>query len=202
MKYFCAFCVYFFLIGCSPKLTASYKKLSKPEKKWVIFHPFKAKKAAFLSNAALEVTDSIKQLGLIGKDKNGGRLDAFKHGFWMARLSQKIGKKAALRLGKAHEKGNYLDFKNGALEDGQLPDKPSSDMDLYNNNVGVTLGNKYKSYTKKKTVFLLLSALSNGKLKMLKKDDKSNFLTCDGKIIPPDSLLGKWENKKCLTPTY
>lgn len=190
-----------FLTNCSPQLTASYKKLSKPEKKWVIFHPFKAKKAVFLSNDALKTTDSIKQTGLIGQDNNGGRLDAFKHGFWMARLSQNIGKNAALKLGNAHEKGNYLDFKNGTPEDGQLPDKPSSDMDLYNNEIGVRLGQEHPSKSKNATVDLLLTAVKNGQLKMIKKDAEGNFLTCEGVIIPLDSLLGKWENEKCLVPT-
>lgn len=202
MKYFCAFWVMFLLIGCSSQLTASYKKLSKPEKAWVVFHPFKAKKAASLSNDAIKVTDSIKTAGIIGHDNNGGRLDAFKHGFWMARLSQHIGKKAALKLGKAHEKGNYLDFKKGRPEDGQLPDKTASDMDLYNNKIGVKLGQTHKTSSKNTTIALLLSAVKDGQLKMIKKDAQGNFLTCDGTLIPKDSLLGKWENEKCLVPTY
>ena len=48
----------------------------------------------------------------IGDDNNGGALDAFKHAFWMARLTQGIGHRASLSLGKAHEKGNYKAFLN------------------------------------------------------------------------------------------
>ena len=73
---------------------------------------------------------------VVGKDNNGGKLDAFKHSYWMARLTQGIGKRAAFRLGKAHEKGNYQTYQRRRLEDGLLPDKPSTDMDLYNNNIG------------------------------------------------------------------
>ena len=46
----------------------------------------------------------------------------------------------AYRLGKAHEKGNYLDYKKHRLEEGSIPDKISSDMDLCNNLKGIEIG--------------------------------------------------------------
>ncbi|RPD91791.1 hypothetical protein EGM88_14250 [Aureibaculum marinum] len=187
--------------NCSPKLKKSFSQLSKPEKTWAIFHPFKAKKGYQISKEVLVVTDSIAKENIIGSDNNGGQLDAFKHSFWMARSAQVIGKNAALSLGRAHEKGNYQSYLNRKLEDGLLPDKPSSDMDLYNNSVGATVGKKYKNASKKIIINHLLDAIRQGKLRMLKKDNFGNFLDCQGQIIPHDILKGKWDNNKCLIPT-
>ncbi|MET2986120.1 DUF6973 domain-containing protein [Aureibaculum conchae] len=189
------------LTSCSPKLKQSYSSLSKPERTWVIFHPFKAKKAYQISREALITADSIGKENTIGNDMNGGQLDAFKHSFWMAKSAQSIGKNAALSLGRAHEKGNYQTFKKRQLEDGIAPDKPASDMDLFNNHVGASLGKQYKKASKKTVINHLLVAIRQGKLRMLKKDASGNFLDCKGQIIPINSLKGKWENDKCLVPT-
>lgn len=189
------------IMSCSPKLKQSYSKLSKSERTWVVFHPFKAKKAYQISREALIITDSITKENVIGKDINGGQLDAFKHSFWMARSAQSIGKNAALSLGRAHEKGNYQTYKNRKLEDGILPDKLASDMDLFNNQVGAILGKKYKKVSKSTIINHLLEYLQQGKLRMLKKDNSGNFLDCKGQIISLDALKGKWKNNKCLIPT-
>lgn len=195
------FLLFSMFLNCSPKLKQSFIKLSKPERTWVIFHPFKAKKAYQISREALITTDSIAKQDVIGKDRNGGQLDAFTHSFWMARSTQLIGKNASLRLGKAHEKGNYLTYKKRQLEDGITPDKPASDMDLFNNQVGAILGKKYENASKETIINHLVVSIRQGKLRMLKKDDLGNFLDCNGEIIPIKALKGKWENDKCLVPT-
>ncbi len=125
----------FNLESYSQSKTKQFFKLSTPEKCWVVFHPFKAKRAFYIMQDALKTTDSISKTNLIGNDLNGGQLDAFKHSYWMARSTQKIGGRASIKLGKAHEKGNFRSFKKGKKEDGFLPDQPSSEMDLYNNNM-------------------------------------------------------------------
>lgn len=200
MKYFLLILLILFT-SCSPKLSQSFKKVSKAEKTWVFFHPFKAKKAFKISKEAEITKDSMALTGVVGKDNNGGQLDAFKHSFWMASLTQKLGKNAALSLGKAHEKGNYQSFKKRQLEDGMLPDKPSSDMDLFNNAVGVRVGYQYKKASKNAIVQQLLNKLHQGKLRILKKDNLGNFLDCQSKIIPLENLQHRWENKKCLIPS-
>ena len=72
-------------------LGRKFSKLSSPEKCWVIFHPFKAKRAYRISIEAQRVSDSIQQTNLLDKDKNGGQVDAFRHASWMASLAQRIG---------------------------------------------------------------------------------------------------------------
>ena len=175
--------------------------MSRAEKTWVLFHPFKAKSAYRISLEAERVKDSISVVGIVGNDNNGGQLDAFKHSYWTARLTQGIGKGAARSLGKAHEKGNYQSFKKRRLEDGILPDKPSTEMDLYNNWIGISIGSVKGSASRSELVHLVIDAVRKGKLRILSKDCNGNFLDCGQKRIPPDSLKGKWNTKKCLVPS-
>ncbi|MFY9242258.1 MAG: hypothetical protein WAO74_04450 [Polaribacter sp.] len=176
----------------------NFFELSSPKRSWVLFHPFKAKKAFRISQEVNRISDSIKNTNLLDGDGSGGQVDAFRHAFWMARLRQEIGKSAARSLGKAHEKENYLTFKKNQLEDGLVPDKISTDMDLYNNEEGLKLIKKSSEILKKGLIYRVINAIKSGKMKIIKKDKKGNFLTCDGKIISIESLKRKWENNKCL----
>lgn len=184
----------------SQQVNSGFSSLSSPEKWWVVWHPFKAKKALTVSLKTLEITDSIKKTGSIGTDINGGQLDAFKHTYWMMILGKNIGPKAAIRLGKAHEKGNYNTFRKGGKEDGYLPDKASSDMDLFNNQSGIDLYTQHTPESENAMIELVLDALFNGELRMIKKEG-SHFLDCDGYVIEPSLLTGTWENEKCLIPS-
>ena len=199
MKKFIFLLILLFLMeSCSSRLHQSYAKLSPPEKSWVIFHPFKASTAYAISKEVENIKDSIANQDIIGNDNNGGHLDAFKHSYWMARMSQKIGKRAAFSLGKAHEKGNYQTYKKRQFEDGILPDKQSSDMDLFNNQVGVYIGKEFKSLSKNTLIKIVIDSIDDGKMRILLKDQNGNFLDCQHRIIPKDSLKHKWDTKKCL----
>src|SRR5579872_2980015 len=91
---------------------SKFRKLSKPEKHWVILHPFVAKKAWRITKNVLLTVDSVKGMEELDNDINGGKLDAFKHSYWMAMLTVSIGAKKSNKLGIAHEKGNKHQFKN------------------------------------------------------------------------------------------
>ncbi len=175
-----------------------FKKLSSPKKSWVLLHPFKAKKALEISKEAYRIADSIKTSPLLDGDHAGGQVDAFRHAFWMALLQQEIGKNASRTLGKAHEKENYQTYKERKLEDGVVPDKISSEMDLFNNEIGLSLSEKGGKLTKNVLIYRVINAIHQGKLKIIKKDLKGNFLSCNNEVIPKKSLNGKWENNKCL----
>ncbi|WP_442264982.1 DUF6973 domain-containing protein [Tenacibaculum sp. ZS6-P6] len=196
--------VFFIILGLSVNFGFSqsnykkFKKLSSPKKWWVIFHPFKAKKALEISKEANRVSDSIRKTNLLDGDHAGGQVDAFRHAYWMARLRQEIGKSAARSLGKAHEKENYLMYKKRKLEEGVVPDKISSEMDLYNNEIGLTLTIKNCKTPKNGLIYKVINTLNKGKMKMIKKNKRGEFLTCEGKVIKPNSLKGKWKNNKCL----
>lgn len=176
----------------------SFFELSGPKKTWVLFHPFKAVKSLEISKEATKVADSIKKTNLLDGDAAGGQVDAFRHAYWMARLRQEIGKFAACSLGKAHEKENYLTYKERKLEDGVVPDEISSKMDLYNNDQGLKLISKGSEVSKKALIYRVVNAILKGKMKIIQKGKKGNFLTCDGALISKESLIGKWKNNKCL----
>jgi hypothetical protein len=149
----------------------------------------------------LHITDSLSSTNRIEKDLQGGQLDAFKHAFWMASLSQKIKWRKAYRLGKAHEKGNYITFKRGVKRGiKSLPDRRSSEMDLWNNNVGIIIGKENKQLNRDQLQELIIAAILRGEMRILNKDKDGNFLDCENQIIPTDSLNGKWDNNKCLVP--
>lgn len=190
----------FFLISIvnAQKPKSGFKKLSSQKKCWVIFHPFKAKRAYRISIAAQKTADSIAQTNLLDQDKNGGQVDAFRHAYWMATLAQEIGKNSAKNMGKAHEKGNYKYFKKNKLEDGSIPDKPSSKMDLFNNNIGITIFKENKNASNKELIVLILENINNGNLKVLKKDSTGNYQNCTGEKINLNEYIGKWNNPKCL----
>jgi hypothetical protein len=116
----------------------------------------------------------------------------------MARLRQEIGKRAAFSLGKSHEKENYLTYNKRKLENGVVPDKISSEMDLYNNNEGLKLISKGNKVSEKGLIYRVVNAIKSSKFTIIKKDKKGNFLTCDGRIVLKEELKGKWENNKCL----
>ncbi|MCE3277972.1 MAG: hypothetical protein K0S44_163 [Bacteroidetes bacterium] len=144
----------------------------------------------------------LKKPAQIGSDLNGGRLDAFKHSYWIAMLSTKIGVKQSLKLGKAHEKGNYLEFKKHRLEDSILPDSASSAMDLHNNQQGVAaLGRCAVPITDKSVQQEIMKAIEQGHMMIIKKDKLGNYLYCDGTFIDTNVWAGKWNIPKCLIPS-
>jgi len=173
-------------------------KESGPIKKWIVLHPFKAKKALKVSEEANRISDSIAKTPLLDNDIAGGQVDAFRHAYWMARLHQEIGKCAARSLGKAHERDNYKTFKKSQYENNISPDKPSKEMDLFNNKAGLSFTKKGVFRSKNGLMYKIANAILKGDLKIIKKDASGNYLTCDNKIIPPEELLHVWENGKCV----
>ncbi|MCA0932543.1 hypothetical protein LCM02_08770 [Lutimonas saemankumensis] len=190
----------FLSFGSVAQKRNGFSSLSGPEKWWVIGHPFKAKRALSISLRTIEVRDSIKRTGIIGTDDNGGNLDAFKHTLWMAALTHKIGPNSSLKLGKAHEKGNYKSYLKGDPEDGILPDKVASDMDLYNNRQGIRIARNNPDANETELITIILNELRTGTLRVIKKEG-GIFLNCDGKPIAKEDLIGTWENDKCLVPS-
>lgn len=201
MRFHLHFKIVVFFLFCTTLLVAQngsfvqFKKLSCAEKRWVVFHPFVAKKALQLSLEARTVTAEVKQQRILNGTGNGDQLDAFRHTYWMARLTQEIHWRKAKRLGKAHEKGNYRQFKKGKLEDDVLPDKIIAEMDLFNNEVGLNLGKMNRKQELKNEVIKLVK---EGKCKIIKTDTNGNFLDEQNNIIPAEELKGKWENRKVL----
>lgn len=197
--------ILFFLLVFPPifslhaqSLIAKFAKLSAPEKCWAIFHPFVARKAFHATLQTKSVTDSILKTAIIGNDNSGGRLDAFKHAYWMGSVSLAIGPRKALQLGRAHERGNKLQFKKHQKEDDELPDSVSSCMDLFNNEQGAMEVKEHPGISYQVLQKNILERLKKGQLKCILKNAKGEFLTCDREVIHPEEWYGKWSIPKCL----
>jgi hypothetical protein len=177
----------------------AFGELSRPEKWWAIRHIFIAKKTFGLSKQALIAVDQLKKKGTLDGDDAGGQLDAFKHAYWMALLAQEINPKKALKLGMAHEKGNYLSFKKAAKA-GQYNshDAVASDMDLYNNQKGIEIGLQFPDVSKEDLMNIVIDVVLAGEMLVIRKNSKGEFLDEHDRVIPKDSLIGKWETAKVL----
>ncbi len=195
IKFFLLQIVVFSTFLCFGQNNISFKNVSCPEKWWGLTHPFTIKKVKKVSYEARDITKLVLKNKILKGNGNGYQLDAFRHTYWMARLTQEIGGKKAKKLGIAHEKGNYKYFKKHKKEDGEIPDKVSSDMDLYNNKVGIELGKKASKYGLKEMV---INLVLTGKCKIIKVDTLGNFLDKNNKIIPLKALKGTWINNKIL----
>ena len=176
----------------------AFKKLQPAKKSWVLLHPFKAKKAALISKEVQQVADSIKKSPLLDGLANGGQVDAFRHAYWMARLKEAIGESAARSLGKAHEKDNYRTYKKRKLEDGEIPDAIATEMDLFNNEIGISLTTYKQKTPKQGLIYKIINHILAGDLKIIKRNAAGEYITCDDEVITKASLKGKWKNDKCL----
>lgn len=191
----------FFLNGLKAQSAAKgYFHLSGTEKRWVLFHPFIAKKVYRCGERARVVTDSLKTTDVL-KDGNGGQLDAFRHGYWMALVSMKISDSKAEKLGKIHEKGNYRDWKKGRMEDSLRADSILCVMDLRNNLTGIEIGNEFQSDTSTTKTSLeekVLQEVKSGKLVIVKKNENGLPLDQSGRIIDLALYEKKWFVPKVL----
>jgi hypothetical protein len=179
-----------------------FQDLSRPEKWWVISHPFSATKAFEITRFVRNVTDSIKKEGIFDGDEKGGQLDAFKHTYWMALLTQNLNHRKAYRLGYDHEKGNKLDFrKNAQKTEKWLPTDSDCTMDMFNNEAGILIGQENPFASEMQIMEIVISKLHEGDLIIIYKDEEGNLLDCDGKIIDRENYLHQWEVPACLIPS-
>lgn len=125
-----------------------YENLTNKEKEYVLKHPAhimtikESKEAAF--------AETKKQFGRNGRNDKS---DAFRHCYWSALLSKELGYTNALEFTTAHESSpaNIQSEKT---------------MDLYNNKLGLQIGQNKKSTLS--VSMQCLAALRGGKLKVIK----------------------------------
>ena len=175
-----------------------FVRLSAPEKRWVYAHPFIAGKAMRISEHAKKVGEAQADSSDLDKYSNGGQLDAFRHCFWMASLCQEIKEKKALKLGIAHEEGNEKDFKKRQNEDGDLPDAVANAMDLWNNQIGSVLIQEAPEVSEEVLIFAVKTAVTMGRCKIIKRNEKGQFLSQLGTVVTHEDWHGKWINSRCL----
>lgn len=170
-----------------------WKSVSRPEKIWSVTHPFKAKKVLNCAQRSRFVTDSLEKAGVL-TDGNGGQLDAFRHAYWMALLiNSGFDEVAATKIGERHEKGNYINFRKGKLEDSARADSMMCVMDLQNNQLGIVIGQTYIDSDKKLPLIeLVIKEIWNGNLSIMSKNEKGEYLDKDGNRIVLSQYKGQW----------
>ena len=176
-------------------------KLSGPEKAWVIFHPFIAKKTWKITEQARMETKSLLLDPRLDGDEDGGQLDAFRHAFWMASLSQKICWRKALKLGIAHEKGNYKKFKKHLTEDNSIADSMATVMDLFNNAFGIELSRNKPNFASDSLRETLILSILKGDLRILWKNEEGKSLNCEGDLLKDNKEQIIWKSDRCLVPS-
>ncbi len=174
---------------------------SSAEKKWAIAHPLAAIKVKKIYKKALPLYQQILQQKTLDNYENGGKMDAFRHVFFMAAFTQKIKPKKIFKLGLAHEKGNHQHFKSDITEHGEIPDSLSSVMDIQNNRTGIDLGIKHKQLPLNELAGHCLAAIIAGNAVYFKRNSNGNYLTCNSQIIHLDDYKQKWFIPKCLIAT-
>lgn len=176
----------------------SYKNLSQPERKWVRQNPIAALRTYKLSQmAAAEAQKYVNDPEFDG-DGSGGMVDAFRHTLWMALTTQKIGKRKALALGRAHEEKSKLYFESCDPSEPNLPDSIDSEMDFINNQKGADIGIKYPKATYEELVQIVRNTVVSGQCYKIKKNSKGEYLDYEGNVIPQEAIQGKWITPKIL----
>lgn len=194
-----------FLLTCpvtaQNSLKSAWQELYWPEKIWVVFHPFKALKTYKISTETRTLVDSLFKLGALDGDLHGGQLDALRHVYWMARLRQTMSGFSARWLGCGHEKSNRIVFKKFPETRFPANDAVSSEMDLFNNDVGLAIGRKYPYLKPKPLSDTCIFYVESGQAVVVKKGRDGRFLDAQNQPIPEILLIGHWQNPKQLVPS-
>ena len=171
----------------------------KHERSWAIIHPFAAIKVKKIYNqASLIYNNQVELKKQLDTFSIGGKLDAFRHIFFMAAFSQKVKVKKLQKLGYAHEKYNYNQFKKQHLTKTEIPDSISTVMDLKNNEIGFLIGIENKKLKLEDLKIKVMSEIKSGKAFILRRNTVGNYTDCAGNIIELNKLPASWGNKKCL----
>lgn len=192
------FSIIIFLIGRVVCHAQNPRSLSSYEKTWACFHPIAAIKIKGIAKKIMPIYIENTKSDVLDSFENGGKLDAFRHTFFMAAFAQKIKAKKVRKLSIAHEKGNYKDFLNIQTEHGEIPDSLSTVMDIFNNNIGIEAGKKNPEKPMEELKEYILNLISEGKVLYFKRNTNGDYLTCDGNIIVLKKFEGKWFVPKCL----
>lgn len=180
---------------------AQQPKLSRPEKWWSFTHPWAAIKVKTIAKKCKVVYQQNLPVFKPDTFLSGGRPDAFRHAFYMAAFAQKIRPRALIKLGKAHEKGNYRQYLNSRMEDLFLPDSASGLMDLFNNAVGLELGRHHRQVSLEQLASLCINAINEGKMKIIKRNKIGERVSCNNQVPDPFYFAGKWNIPFCLVPS-
>jgi hypothetical protein len=183
---------------CFSQELLSQHDISKYEKRWAAFHPIAAIRIKSRLKKAMVVYHEVKDSKQLDNFESGGTLDAFRHSFSMAYLSQKIKTKKLRKLGIAHEKGNKYHFYKNKHEFGERADSLACEMDLRNNELGFLIGSKTKKLKINDLKAEMLLQIQKGNAWILKRNDKNEYVSCENEPIIMNNYKNVWFLPKCL----
>jgi len=186
------------LMLCSSCCFPQFSRLSKYEKRWALLHPFAAYKVKKISKACYRFYNQPSLKQQLDTFSNGGQLDAFRHVFFMAAFAQKVSTKKLRQLGMAHEKANYRQFVQARQEEGEIPDSLGTEMDLKNNELGLTEGRKNRSLSAEELRQLVITGIRSGRAFIIKRNKAGNYVDCNDRVIDMKVYARKWNIPKCL----
>ena len=170
-------------------------QVSIPELCWSTLHPFAAIRAKIIKKQC-DVYLTQNPINLTGPSI-GGKQDAFRHLFYMSVIASKIGTRKVGQLGRAHEKGNYQQWKKHRLEDAGVADSLACIMDLRNNDSALKIATLNKKASISVYYQFSLKAIQEGRAWILLHNAKKQRLDCDSEIVVV-TLPRKWFVKGCL----
>ena len=191
------FIIVFFLFLYTNCYSQNYakilKSLSFEDKIWVAKNPNNVLQAKKISEDVIKIMDSLYKAKFFGVNEEGGIFDAFRHIYWMYNLANEIGDKAARRIGRIYENYNKYLFFNCSIHG---YDKAGVDMDLFNNDLGISISDS--NFSKDVAINYIRQLIIKGEAKVIKKSQSGESLNVTGEIIPDSVWKKSWDNERVL----
>ena len=186
------------LLSSSLLLQAQSPKPGFSEYKWSFFHPIAAMRVRKITETCNKMANSRTVKLALDSFSNGGKIDAFRHIYYMASYSQVVKGYKIKKLGIEHEKSNYRQFRNLETENDELPDSLSSVMDLRNNELGIKLGLANRNLNPNELQSLVIEEIKKGNALIMLRKKNGNYLNCKGEVIDLKQYKQRWSIPKCL----
>lgn len=180
-------------------LWSKYRSVPFAQKVWAATH---IRHAADMYRISVECRDyAASQLGIYPLDSSswGGTADAFRHGYWMARLAQQHPLRICLSLGRAYERSNRQAFRQQRRQGQFLYDRASQEMDLRNNRIGADLGLSMRDSSATAVADAVKKMIISGQFYVIAATREGHFMTADGGAVAPCDVPKCWNNGKTLT---
>lgn len=182
----------------SMKLISQKKKIFNPVTIWAITHPLSASKIKKIHRECQVIYQNKELKQRLDSFANGGKIDAFRHIFFMVAFHQKVKTSALRKLGIAHENQNYRQYLKGEENGEWRHDSLSMVMDLYNNEVALQVNATSEKIPLEELKEQVIQIIQNGKALILKRNQKGDLIRCDGSLIHKGEFSDAWYIPKCL----
>lgn len=175
-----------------------YRDVPRAQKVWAAMHIRYAEKIYRISVECRDFASA--QLGSYPLDSisRGGTADAFRHGYWMARLAQQYPRRICLSLGRAYERGNRQTYRQQRRNNVFLYDRASQEMDLRNNRIGADLGRRMPGASPSAIAEELKLMIAAGQFYVIAAAPDGKIITDEGASVDPSMLPHRWDNGKTL----